>query len=501
MAAIQLIHVQNTISREKRLPRQQLSFLFIVENLHYDKQVEVIWTDEAGEEHLLNAQYQHTQGDGSEQWLAQTEIILSETQALPGNIQFVLHAMMGAEHYWDDNQGFQYQAQADSGYQLAPTLSFWNHNPPRQLTETDQQLGLTFMLNNLLQSRSVTVYWSIDNWVQTQQIDCVKALDYWNTDCKSNARNPNQYGTEVWTASLPVEDAFRVEYCVCCDTDLGKHWFNNDGKNYQLSRQPLKVMILNLHCYQEEQQDSKFSLIARAIEEQEVDVVCFQEVAEYWNEGRGDWPSNSANIINQRLKTPFYLYADWAHLGFEKYREGVAILSRFPLQQQASRYVSASEDAFDIHSRKVVMGQLDMPFFGRLNLYSAHLSWWEDGFEQQFSTLHEWVESIGNSDQASSLLCGDFNVANGSQGYQLVVQQYGYRDQYLQANQQGLTEQEYRVDDAHWSHLQADDYRIDFIFMQPHSRLKVIAAQTLFTEQDYGRVSDHCGYVMTFEPK
>jgi maltose 6'-phosphate phosphatase len=34
----------------------------------------------------------------------------------------------------------------------------------------------------------------------------------------------------------------------------------------------------------------------------DVDLVCLQEVAELWNNGKGDWQTNGARIINQRLQ-------------------------------------------------------------------------------------------------------------------------------------------------------------------------------------------------------
>jgi maltose 6'-phosphate phosphatase len=57
------------------------------------------------------------------------------------------------------------------------------------------------------------------------------------------------------------------------------------------------------------------------------------------------------------------------------------------------------------------------------------------------------------------------------------------------------------VNDAHWQGLLTEDYRIDYIFMNKKSQLQVTSATVLFTEDDYGQVSDHCGYFMTFEPK
>ena len=158
------------------------------------------------------------------------------------------------------------------------------------------------------------------------------------------------------------------------------------------------MLILNLHCYQEDNQDHKLSQIARAINELDVDVVCLQEVAELWNNGLGDWESNSARIINDRLKSPYHLVTDWSHLGFDRYREGVAILSRYPIARQEGRYVSNSRDPYSIHSRKVVMARIRVPHLGLINVFSSHLSWWDDGFPEQFETLRQWAANEHTGD-------------------------------------------------------------------------------------------------------
>jgi maltose 6'-phosphate phosphatase len=150
-------------------------------------------------------------------------------------------------------------------------------------------------------------------------------------------------------------------------------------------------MILNLHCCQEENQDDKLSRIARAIDEQEVDIVCLQEVAELWNDGKGDWQTNTARIINERLKSPYHLVTDWSHLGFDRYREGVAVLSRYPIEKHQAKIRLGSRDPYSIHSRKVVMAQVRVPYVGLINVFSSHLSWWEDGFAEQFENLRQWA--------------------------------------------------------------------------------------------------------------
>ncbi len=500
MAEIQLLAVENIISRKKRRPEQRLTFHIDVENIDFHKQVEVIWCGESGEWHTLAADFQARLDDRRERWRAQFVCQASAKQSLPGNIQFGLRLRCQGQEYWDNRQGNNYQAQADSGYQLGSGIQIAHIGYHNRLQTGQKTLELTVLTGKDIQPEQVAVLWTVDNWQSQRKSHCQSDRLFWDEHYASNARNPNQYGVKVWTAKLRCGRHFRLQYSIFAQTAEKTIWDNNAGHNYSLSHKPLSLLILNLHCYQESSQDEKFSIIAKAIDEQEVDVVCFQEAAENWNDGQGDRASNAANIINQRLKKPFELFYDWSHLGFDRFREGVAILSRYGLKRPESRYVSEDTDPYSIHSRKVVAADIDIPCIGLVQVFSVHLSWWEDGFAEQFQHLHEWATQRQEKRMKATLLAGDFNIATGSEGYRLVVRQYRYEDQYLLANRQGLSGEQFRVDDAHWGDYLADDYRIDYVFANSGHQLKVTSARTLFSSQDYGRVSDHVGYLFTFEP-
>ncbi len=500
MDKIQLLYVKNVIIRYHRLVQQQLTFLMLIENASYDKQVDVVWAGEDGVWHTAPVKFHSIQGNNKEYWSTQIDFTLSEEHSLPGNIEFGLRFRVFNEEYWDNNYGQNYTSEADSGIKLAHQ-QMQNIGFQSYLNDGQYSMPVSVAVARSFNAEKVTINWSTDNWVTTHETPCQFKKNYWDTELSSNARNPNQYGTQIWTGCINHGDAFRLEYSISCERDGQVIWENNDGQNYSFQREHLKVLILNLHCYQEENQDEKFTQIANAIDELDIDIVCFQEVAEYWRDGEGDWESNSAKLINDRLQHPFHMHTDWSHLGFDKYREGVAILSRYPLSNHESRYVSDSHDVFDIHSRKVVMAKVHVPYIGQVNVFSAHLSWVEDGFKEQFQKLHDWADHNHTHDVQATLLCGDFNITAGTEGYELVVNTNQYDDQYLAANEQGVFEKIFRVNDAHWQNLLADDYRIDYIFMNRASQLQVTSARVLFTDQDYGRVSDHCGYFMTFEPK
>ena len=501
MNEIQLLYVENIITRKKRVLQQELSFFILVENLGHDKLCDVLWAGEDGEWNTLSATYHSNLGDDKEYWRAQITFNSTADQSLPGNIQFALRYQTQGREYWDNKQGLNYFSQADSGIKVVSTNPVLNIGFENRLKDGQKYVPVTVSVNQSVHAETVTIHWTTDNWKHTHKTPCHFKRNYWNEKSRSNARNPNQYGSQIWQGLLKINDAFRLQYTISCECRDQVIWDNNYGKNYSFSHEPLKVMILNLHCYQEENQDYKFSQIARAINELDVDIVCLQEVAELWNEGYGDWNTNSAKIINDRLKKPYHIHADWGHLGFDKYREGVAILSRYPLLRQESKYVSNSHDPYDIHTRKVVMAQVHVPYMGLINFFSAHLSWWDDGFPEQFNRLSKWAADNQTADINGTMLCGDFNIAAGSEGYNLVVKSNEYEDQFLAANSYGVFEKIFKVTDPYWRNYLADDYRIDYIFMNKASDLRILSGRELFTEEDYGRVSDHCGYFMTFEPK
>jgi maltose 6'-phosphate phosphatase len=229
-------------------------------------------------------------------------------------------------------------------------------------------------------------------------------------------------------------------------------------------------------------------------------VVCLQEVGEPWANGNGDWNFNAAKIIRDRLSQHYHLHTDWSHIGFDRYREGVAVLSRYGFVTTDAGYVSANQDVHSINSRKVVMVQVNVPYIGLVNVFSAHLSWPSGGFFEQFDRLRAWANNRHNGGVAATFLCGDFNVKAGSEGYQAVVRTCEYDDQYLAATSHDVFEKVFRRRSPHIESHLAKDGRIDFIFMQKRSSLKAVAARELFTNDDYyGRVSDHTGYCVEFE--
>ena len=91
----------------------------------------------------------------------------------------------------------------------------------------------------------------------------------------------------------------------------------------------MKILSLNLHCFQEENRIEKLNKIADFIKENDIDVCLFQEVCQETDkvilEGKIK-VGNSANHIRNKLGYEIYYHP--VKIGFDIYDEGLAIIKR-----------------------------------------------------------------------------------------------------------------------------------------------------------------------------
>ncbi|MBF0286325.1 MAG: endonuclease/exonuclease/phosphatase family protein [SAR324 cluster bacterium] len=501
MPAIEVLYVQSLISRKGKDLQQELLFFLRIANLGYEKKIRIQWAGKNRHWRILGANFHSVASDGREYWVAQAKFKEAHEDKLPGDIEFAVYYRVYENEFWEDNAGHNYRIKADSGVRLFSQMPLMILGQQSHLKRNQKYVQIHAAVHESIDPQKVYLHWTADQWKTTRQTPLFCRKNYWKKNNDSNAANPNQYGYGIWTTRLKVGNDFRMEYALACEGIEEIFWDNNVGENYKASRDPLTILILNLHCYQEKNQNFKLQQIAKAIQDLDIDIICFQEVAENWNDGNGDWESNSAKIIWEHVGKPYKLYTDFSHLGFDRYREGVAILSKFPFLAKDSKYISDSDDIYSIHSRKVVMGQVEVPGMGVINVFSVHASWWEDGFQNQFENLRAWAKSKHSSEVVASFLCGDFNIKAGSEGYAWVRQTQEYGDQYLKATSPDTFARVFSGQVLDWKSDLEHDGRIDYIFMENNSLLNVMSGRELFTEQDYGRVSDHIGYLMSFEPK
>lgn len=256
----------------------------------------------------------------------------------------------------------------------------------------------------------------------------------------------------------------------------------------------MKLLTLNCHSWQEDNQLEKIKILAMTIHEKSYDVVALQEVSQLMTTTKVDYlirEDNFAHLLLQELhalgSTSYRYVWDFAHIGYDKYEEGVALLTKHPIIKQHSFFVTNSHDTNFWKTRKVV--QMTIDFHGKtLSFLSCHLGWWQDEeeqFQEQMNTL------LGHLDlHEQCFLMGDFNneAAVREEGYDYILER-GFYDSYQLARHKdvGVT---VKGNIAGWA-ANAADKRIDFIFVL--EEVEVLSSNVIFNGVNKPIISDHFG--------
>lgn len=294
------------------------------------------------------------------------------------------------------------------------------------------------------------------------------------------------------------------------ETTNDKLWIkNNVMLPYDPSKKPKDYLLLlsvNLHTYQEKEQEAKFSSIVQALYDLRPDVVLLQECAQnkeatiikkhYDKEIKKD---NMAHIICSMLRDNHSInydyYWDWSHYGWNEWEEGVAILTPHKIIRTESKYVTTNQTKTFWKSRNIAMATVDITSIGKINFFSIHTGWWNDKpdpFNTQFENIIEWEESIKNG-AIATILAGDFNIEAGSEGYTFIEDKDKYIDIYRKANPHGFYDPTIGGKIDGWEKGMPTGKRIDYIFINKDADFTTVMSQRIFTKKSYGRVSDHTG--------
>ncbi len=279
------------------------------------------------------------------------------------------------------------------------------------------------------------------------------------------------------------------------DTALFKH----SGKEYL-------ILTINLHTYQESQQNEKFNLLVDVIAQMDIDFIALQECAQNKSANIVEGivkEDNMALIISQRLKEKYNIDYNfvwtWSHYGWSVWEEGVAILSKHPLLDTDERYISFGTSVNNITSRKAIYGSYQTEY-GLINIFSVHTHWRTSETDQEQNNQIENIKRMVDEKEAlamniTAIVAGDFNCNPTSdfpwsEGYNKMMENNEYVDTYLEifpkANQKPAQSIYYTVGGTYPG-------RIDYIFMKTNTRYKVLASQIIFKDDVVGLISDHFG--------
>ncbi|SJZ48141.1 maltose 6'-phosphate phosphatase [Pilibacter termitis] len=270
----------------------------------------------------------------------------------------------------------------------------------------------------------------------------------------------------------------------------------------------MKVLTLNTHSWMEEDPLVKLEILAQFIIEKDCDLIALQEVNQLMSESVVSHefykaPENSvelkkdnfACLLVERLRELGVNYSfSWQsnHIGYDKYDEGVAILSKFKIEEITTIEVSKARSYDDFHTRNI-LGVKVKTKEQMFHIFSTHYSWWED-FVYEWERTRQYLATL----EEAFILCGDFNnpanVENEGYDY-LMTSMPKLQDSFLSAK---IVNGEFTVEKEidGWSGNKSG-LRIDYCFCSEKWRVK--KHEVVFNGKNQAVISDHFGILVEIE--
>ncbi|MEA3450658.1 MAG: endonuclease/exonuclease/phosphatase family protein [Bacteroidota bacterium] len=273
---------------------------------------------------------------------------------------------------------------------------------------------------------------------------------------------------------------------------------------FKASENEYLILTINLHTYQESNQNEKFNMLTEVIDRMDIDFIALQECAQHKTANIVDGiirDDNMALIISDNLKESYdieYNFVwDWAHYGWDNWEEGVAILSKHPLVDSESRYISSSTSVNNITSRKVIYGSYQIPD-GEIHIFSAHTHWRTSTTDEEQNNQINNIQLMVNEKEslnpdALTFICGDFNVNPTSdypwsEGYNTLINNGEYIDTFLEIYPDANNKPAQSIYNTVGGDFPG---RIDYIFAKSNPQIEILDSQIIFTQNIVGKISDH----------
>ncbi len=275
----------------------------------------------------------------------------------------------------------------------------------------------------------------------------------------------------------------------------------------------MKLLTLNTHSLVEEHYSEKLAVFVTAAAEELPDIIALQEVNQtiaqpsVSGQCTGYVPCADGIIIRQdnhvyhaaellRERGAVYHWT-WLPMkkGYDRYDEGIALMSRSPILETELLTVSARNDYADWKTRRLLgirtQAVPDTWFF------SVHYGWWNDP-DEPFQA--QWERTAAHMQTHGTVwLMGDFNSAAEvrGEGYDM-IRAAGWFDSYLLAytKDSGITVS--KVIDGWRDRISGTDgMRIDQIWCS--RKPEVISSEVIFNGNNRPVISDHYGVMVEYE--
>jgi maltose 6'-phosphate phosphatase len=247
----------------------------------------------------------------------------------------------------------------------------------------------------------------------------------------------------------------------------------------------MKVLTFNLHLSQEENLDDNKERLSKYIIDNDIDVCLFQEVAQTAEFKEIEPNIKKDNYVLDLIHkldfkgSKYYYYYDYGNRAYSSLDDGLAIISKYPLMNTESFYVSRETDYEYWWTRKIIKASIQYKN-SLLDLISVHLGWTQHNevFEDQLDELEKHI----NQDR-HTILGGDFNVSSDSKEYDYISSKE-WCDVYYNGDIK------YQSDPTHLAYIDVKTIpkRIDYIFTS--FPVKTINRDIVFQHKP---ISDHYG--------
>lgn len=246
----------------------------------------------------------------------------------------------------------------------------------------------------------------------------------------------------------------------------------------------MKIITLNLHLWQEKNQLEKLKRVADYINENDIDICFFQEVAQKFDAPllfdniRED---NNAYLVFKDLKAKYNISYEFKKRGWGIFEEGLAIVSKYPIISKEWFFISKTQKLMDWKTRVILKVTYEVE--GKpVHCFAVHMGW-SDGnevYEEQATNLMKEVNKCGND---LVILAGDYNCPRDVREYNCWDSLYSSVD-LAGIDTANVPTFAFNLD----SHMDTKNKHIDYIFF--NKKLGIKEYRVDFKESD-GLVSDH----------
>lgn len=277
----------------------------------------------------------------------------------------------------------------------------------------------------------------------------------------------------------------------------------------------MKLLSLNSHSLVEEDWEIKMEEIAWKIHKEAYDVIAFQEVNQTMSEKEADAAelersryvaadeNTGIRIDNfafrlvanlQKLGDTYYWTYAISHIGYERYEEGLALLSREPFLATQSIVVSRETDRTSPETRRQIGADICIRK-QRMKFYSVHFGWWKKGEEYFAEQWDNFIRKINLSEADIAYILGDFNnpAQVRGEGYDYIMKDIRWNDAYSLSRDGSSGVTTLGGIDGWKNELQGK--RIDFIIKNKSFGEGTFG--TVFDDVNGAVVSDHFGIELT----